>query len=172
MRKTLLCGFVVLVPHVLFSQDLGAAAGTGRQAAGVIGGLSGPLSSASGASRMRSEEMVYRDEPATTRPPVRKSRSSRRPAASSLPAITPVARLALQAPPKPAPGFVTEQSLAKVTEGQSRSDLLAALGYPVSVSSVQGLQEGGRETFVYRLSGTRGVYVRLLNGFVASVMTD
>ena len=93
-----------------------------------------------------------------------------KPVVSTLPAITPLVMLAIQNPtPKPKFTLVDEQALNNITTGQPRAEVLAALGKPSSISTVNGLEEGTRELFTYHLTPQNTVAIRLLGGVVTSV---
>ena len=164
MRKTLLCAVVAGLPWVAPGQDLSALAGTGRQASGVIGRASGTLSPGGGAAKSRTEAL---DSPPADAPVPLPGPGSR-----PLPRKRVVKAPVPPPPPMPEVRYTSEAALAAVKDGKSRAEVLAALGNPDSVTTIRGLPEGGRESFMYRISATRSAYVRLLNGVVVGVMTD
>ncbi len=88
-----------------------------------------------------------------------------------LPAITPLVMLAILHSPRtePAPTVIAESQLVDIAPGQSRDSVIAALGQPISISRVQGLDDGPRERFLYRLSPTRTAAIQIDAGRVASV---
>lgn len=92
---------------------------------------------------------------------------------STLPAITPVALLAMQQPPrKPELRLVEEAAVAKVHAGVPRAEVLAALGEPNADSVVHGLSDGVHEVMTYHLSVQRTVAVRLTAGIVTVVVRN
>jgi hypothetical protein len=70
---------------------------------------------------------------------------------------------------EPALSVIAESQLADIAPGQSRDSVIAALGQPVSISRVQGLEDGPRERFLYRLSATRSAAIQIDAGRVVSV---
>lgn len=102
-------------------------------------------------------------------------RHVRRPPAAvqqpKLPAITPLVMLAILHSPRTEPALVviSESQLVDIAPGQSRDSVIAALGQPISISRVQGLDDGPRERFLYRLSPTRTAAIQIDAGRVASV---
>lgn len=164
MRKTLLCAVFAGLPWLAPGQDLSALAGTGRQASGVIGRASGTLNPGSGASKSRTEEL---DSPPADAPAPLPGPGSR-----PLPRKRVVKAPPPPPPPPPEVRYTSEAALAGVKEGKARAEVLTMLGNPDSVTVIRGLPEGGRESFMYRISPTRSAYVRMLNGVVVGVMTD
>jgi len=72
-------------------------------------------------------------------------------------------------PQAPAPKrIVSEEALASVAPGATRSDVLAKLGEPSGRSAITG-DEGVRETFTYDLENGDAVAIRLVNGKVVKV---
>lgn len=114
--------------------------------------------------RQRAKERAART--AASRPAARVN-----PAPTNVPAITPLVMLAILHSPRKEPEIplVAESKLAGIAPGQSRETIIAVLGAPVSVSRVQGLDDGTRERLTYHLSATRTAAVHLEAGRVVAV---
>jgi hypothetical protein len=95
------------------------------------------------------------------------------PPVSKLPEITPLVLLALRnQPAKPAFNLIQESDLGKIKPGQTRDQLLTALGKPSSISGISGLEDGAREIYTYHLTPQRTVAVRLQSGVVTAIQPN
>jgi hypothetical protein len=90
---------------------------------------------------------------------------------SIVPAITPLMLMVIlnPLPTKPKLALVTEEALARLSAGQSRSTILAALGKPQTRSAVNGLENGSWEELTYYLDEDHAVVLRLEGGNLTRV---
>jgi len=72
-------------------------------------------------------------------------------------------------PPKPQITVIREDQLASIQPGAERAAILASLGNPSSSTSINGGEDGVRETLVYHLDPEHAARIRLLDGKVTSV---
>lgn len=100
----------------------------------------------------------------------RRAPSTPRPVESTLPAITPILRhFILHPEPKRLFELVSLDAVNTVKPGQSREDVVAALGKPSNAASVNGLDDGPREVLTYHVTAERTVAIRLHDGRVTAV---
>ena len=93
-----------------------------------------------------------------------------RPVESTLPAITPVmSHFILHPEPKPRFVLVSADAVNAIQQGQSKEEVIAALGKPSSAAAVDGLDDGPREVLTYHVAADRTVAIRLHNHRVTTI---
>jgi len=92
------------------------------------------------------------------------------PVDSAIPPVPPAFMQAmLSHRPRPEPTYLSENSLGAVAVGKSKTEVLAALGNPVAVSGIQGMEDGALEVLTYRLSAQNTVAIRFKAGLVTAI---
>lgn len=78
---------------------------------------------------------------------------------------------AIQHPAAPPPvAIISATDLAAITPGTPRADVIKALGSPVAVAALTGLEGGPRETLYYHIDPQHRAMVKLLDGKVQTVV--
>lgn len=156
------------------------AVGTGEGVASVMKSLTGRRPSGKGPVSIalpkdqleeleRRQKARERSQRLAKAGPVRSAPVVRAPE-SAIPAVPPIIMQTMLHPlPRPQYNLVTESAVEGIAAGQARTEVLAALGKPSSISAIQGMEEGSLEVLTYHLTPNNTVAVRLRAGIVTSV---
>jgi len=100
----------------------------------------------------------------------RRAAPAPRPVESTLPPITPLmAHFILHPEPKPRFVLVPADAVNAIQQGQSKEEVIAALGKPSTAAAVDGLDDGPREVLTYHVTAERTVAIRLHNHRVTAI---